>query len=279
MGRPYSVMFRVSETLWLTTVGGEDTSTRARTRARLRGQARAVWRRALVSGAYPVRRFVLLVLVGGRSESPVLAAETLKPLIDAGTDEGVWPDDDPEHRIMTAYARDPRPMSGRGALIHMVVFPAPDHWRGAHARRWLMGSAGRDVRGVLPVLDVPDAGWLTSNMRLPAGERRARQSMVMGLAAPLWRRFGSPGPHVGVVASVGYPDPRYWGDPDNTAETLTAMYGAGVALGRVPPVPDLFAFVLDPDRCEPRHHHVALCAYSLPEGYMPLSAMLADPPM
>lgn len=275
---PYSVTFRISETLWLTTVGGEDTPTRARLRARLREQGRAVWRRARTSGAYPVGRFILLILVGGRTESPVLAAETCKPLIDAGTDEHMWTDDDPTHRIMTVYARDPRPMAGRGALIHMVVFPAPTHWDGGRARRWIMSTAGDDVHGVLPILPVPDEAWLTSNMRLPATERRARQSRVMRMTAPLWERGGRPGAHVGVVAAIGYPDPRYWGDPDNTAETLTAMYGAGVALGRVPPVPDLFAFILDPDRCEPRHHLVRLCAYALPDGYMPLSAMLATPP-
>lgn len=39
----------------------------------------------------------------------MLAAETLKPLIDAGTDEALWPDDDPYHRVMTCYLRDPRP--------------------------------------------------------------------------------------------------------------------------------------------------------------------------
>ena len=57
----------------------------------------------------------------------MLACETLKPLIDAGTDEGLWPDDDPAHRVMTCYLRDPRPLPGGHATINIWVVPLGEY--------------------------------------------------------------------------------------------------------------------------------------------------------
>ncbi len=275
MRGPYAVEFRISDMLWQTTVGGESIEDRARTRARLRAQARGVWGEAKRHGAYRVERYMMIVHVGGRTESPVLAAETLKPVIDAGTDMGLWPDDDPAHRLMTLYARDPRRMQGRGALIHVTVVECAVDWSGWDCLHWLLASTGAEARGVMPVLSIPDALWLTSNMRLPAGQRQDRQSAVMRLAEPVWREQGGLGAHVLAVAAVSYPDARYYGDPDNTAETVTAMYGTGVALGKVPAVPEVFAFMLNPVQCDPHSHLVQLACVTVPIGWSVLSTLLA----
>lgn len=88
MPRPYAVSFTVSDALWMTTVGDETPLVRKRHRGRLRAYGRQVWAEAKEEGAGFTNRFVMLVTVGGRRESPVLSCETLKPLIDAGTDMG-----------------------------------------------------------------------------------------------------------------------------------------------------------------------------------------------
>lgn len=123
----YAVSFTVSNSLWMTTVGNENPTIRKRHRGRLRAMARQTWRTAKRDGAPFTRRYLMLVTVGGRQESPVLACETLKPLIDAGTDEGLWPDDDPAHRVMTCYLRDPRPLPGGHATINIWVVPLGEY--------------------------------------------------------------------------------------------------------------------------------------------------------
>lgn len=79
MPRPYAVSFTVSDALWMTTVGDETPLVRKRHRGRLRAYGRQVWAEAKEEGAGFTNRFVMLVTVGGRRESPVLSCETLKP--------------------------------------------------------------------------------------------------------------------------------------------------------------------------------------------------------
>lgn len=265
MSGAYAVEFMVSGMNWLTTVGDEDSDRRARTRARLRAYGRGVWARAKQHGAHPVCTYMLLVLVGGRAESPVLAAETLKPLIDAGTDEGMWPDDDPAHRVMTLYAPDPRRLAAGVASIHMLVVPVPHSWGGWRALDWLLDTVHAGM-GAMRMLAIGDADWLTSNMRLPQTQRKARQTRVMRQARPVWSDGVRLGAQVGVVCAVSYPDTRYYGDPDNTAETATALYGAGVALGAAPPIPRVFAFILDPEQCAGHTHVMRLLCFAMPQS-------------
>ena len=107
--KPYAVRFDVSDGLWMTTVSDETPLVRKRHRGRLRAYGRQVWAEAKEEGAGFTNRFVMLVTVGGRRESPVLSCETLKPLIDARTHMPLSPDDEPPHRTITSYLRDPRP--------------------------------------------------------------------------------------------------------------------------------------------------------------------------
>lgn len=258
--KPYAVRFDISPALWMTTVDADTIDRRRRRRGRLRAWARNIWIEARHYGANPVDRYMMLVTVGGRHESPILAAETLKPLIDAGTDEHLWPDDDPYHRIMTCYLRDPRPLPGGRATIHIWIIPMLAHADPTTRLLTLMpGSQGTLARTVFD-----DDAWLTSNMRLDHRERMRRQERIIRLSAPAWH--ASPGPDCAVVTSVAYPDhrPEYKGDPDNTAETATAMWGAGVMKGLLPASPNMFCFTLADDESAPGTHRLDMLAFSTP---------------
>lgn len=255
--RPYTVRFTVSASLWMTTTGDEDKTERKRRRGRLRAYGRQVWREA---GAPRVNRYMMLVTVGGRRESPVLAAETLKPLIDAGTDEGLWPDDDPYHRVMTCYLRDPRPLPGGRAELFIWVIPlAPGIDPLARLLAHMPGS-----KATLAHATFGEDSWLTSNMRLTARERKTMQTRAMRACRNIWK--ASPGADCGVVCQVRYPDsrPRYKGDPDNTAETATAMWGVGVLAGLLPASPSIFCFMLANGESEPKHHDLDMLAFTTP---------------
>lgn len=255
----YAVSFIVSNSLWMTTVGDENPTIRKRHRGRLRAMARQTWRKAKRDGAPFTRRYLMLVTVGGRQESPVLACETLKPLIDAGTDEGLWPDDDPAHRVMTCYLRDPRPLPGGHATINIWVVPLSEY--DDPTLRLL--HCVPDARAALVSVSIPDLDWLTSNMRETDAVRKRKQTAIMRRAAKAWGNKAM-GEHMGVICNVGYPDPHYLGDPDNTAESLTAVLGAGVALDLMPAVPQIVAFRIDPRGSEPHTHDLNLLCFTCP---------------
>lgn len=270
MNGAYAVSFTVSNTLWMTTVGDETPLERKRHRGRLRAYGRQVWARAREEGARPVNRFIMLVTVGGRRESPVLACETLKPLIDAGTDMGLWPDDDPKHRTMTCYLRDPRRLSGGQATINIWILPlAADE---DPLTRLL--HCVPDAKAALVHVGIPDDEWLTSNMAKDGNkERKRRQTAIMRRARQAWGDKAL-GDAMGVVCSVGYPNPHYLGDPDNTAESLTAVLGVGVAKRLIPPVPQIVAFRIDPRGSEPHTHNLTLLAFTCPPDMKWCSALL-----
>lgn len=258
--RPYTVRFTVSASLWMTTIGDEDKTERKRRRGRLRAYGRQVWRETKTAGAPRVNRYMMLVTVGGRRESPVLAAETLKPLIDAGTDEGLWPDDDPYHRVMTCYLRDPRPLPGGRAELFIWVIPlGPDTDPLSRLLARMPGS-----KATLAHATFGEDSWLTSNMRLTVRERKTMQTRAMRACRNVWK--ASPGMDCGVVCQVRYPDsrPRYKGDPDNTAETATAMWGVGVLAGLLPASPSIFCFMLADGESEPKHHDLDMLAFTTP---------------
>lgn len=258
--KPYTVRFTVSASLWMTTIGDEDKTERKRRRGRLRAYGRQVWRETKTAGAPRVNRYMMLVTVGGRRESPVLAAETLKPLIDAGTDEGLWPDDDPYHRVMTCYLRDPRPLPGGRAELFIWVIPlGPDTDPLSRLLARMPGS-----KATLAHATFGEDSWLTSNMRLTVRERKTMQTRAMRACRNVWK--ASPGMDCGVVCQVRYPDPRprYKGDPDNTAETATAMWGVGVLAGLLPASPSIFCFMLADGESEPKHHDLDMLAFTTP---------------
>ncbi len=266
-----SVVFDIPSSWYMSCVGAESVKARADMRRRLRRYGRGVWRDAKLQGLGRYKRFVLLVTVAGRRDSPVLACETLKPLIDAGTDEKIWPDDDPFHRVSTCYLPDPTPCPVGRVRIGITIIPLG-------ARERMPGrivSKVPDSRAAAVCLTVPDGDWLTSNMRLDVRERRARQSRIMRAADCVWGDKALGG-SVGVLCSVRYPDSRaeWVGDPDNTAESATALYGMGVAKGLVPYNPSLFGFYLAGGQADAHSHDLSLLAFTVPPGFNWIRAML-----
>ena len=269
MTTPYALTIPIPRHLWMTTTGTETIDDRARTRARLRKRGRDAWRQARRLGARPVDRYLLTVTVRGRgNESPILAAETLKPLIDAGTDTGLWPDDDPWHRAMTCYLQDPRPATGPSVALTVIPLGGEE----SPVERLMGCTPG--AQGVSRGMLIPDTEWLTSNMRETPGTRRMKQTRVMRRAAPLWE--GIRMRDCAVVTGIRYPDSRrkYKGDPDNTAETATAMWGAGVATGALPARPSLFAFMLMPGQSPPHTHGMSMLVFDTPTGFNWLAALV-----
>ena len=187
----------------------------------------------------------MVVAIGGRNESPVLACETLKPLVDAGTDEGLWADDNPFHRVATLYMRDPTDAPPGRTRISIAVIPL-------------------EPSGSMP-------GWVVSRV---SGALAAPVSL--SIPARQWRGKAL-GADCAVMCGVRYPDsrPRWVGDPYNTAETATAMWGAGVALGSVPADPSLFGFYLLAGQSAPHTHDMGLLAFTVPHGFDWMRALLA----
>ena len=258
--KPYTVPFTVSASLWMTTTGDEDVTERKRRRGRLRAYGRQVWREMKAAGAPRVNRYMMLVTVGGRRESPVLAAETMKPLIDAGTDEGLWPDDGPVPSRDDLLSQGPRPLPGGRAELFIWVIPlGPDTDPLTRLLARMPGS-----KAPLAHATFGEDSWLTSNMRLTARERKTMQTRAMRACRNVWK--ASPGADCGVVCQVRYPDsrPRYKGDPDNTAETATAMWGVGVLAGLLPASPSIFCFMLADGESEPKHHDLDMLAFTTP---------------
>ena len=265
MSQAYSLQFEVPNHMWMTTIDGETPEARRKRRGALRHRVGdRVWAAAHAQGLFRVDRFALLVAIAGRPESPVLAAETLKPLIDAGTDAGAWADDDPGHRVATGYMRDRRTVRDGFSRITLFVVPLEPDEKPPECIEGLAPGA----RGALVNLTISDRDWLTSNMREPAAVRAARQTRVMRRAAPLWRRTAL-GSDCAAICGVRYPDPGYPGEPDKTAETATAMWGAGVAARAVPGEPSCFWFyIMDKGRpSAPKTHDMSILAFTTPKNF------------
>lgn len=106
----YAVEFHIPTEHFMSSLTKVSSTTRARHRAWIRRYARGVWRAAIEAGAYGTERFVALAMVQwpGPSIYPAMScAETLKPIIDAGTDERLWPDDDNSHCRATVFMEAP----------------------------------------------------------------------------------------------------------------------------------------------------------------------------
>lgn len=160
---------------------------------------------------------------------------------------------------MTCYLRDPRPLPGGHATINIWVVPLGEY--DDPTLRLLRCVPG--AQAALVSVSIPDSDWLTSNMRESDAVRKRKQTAIMRRAAKAWGNKAM-GAHMGVICNVGYPDPHYLGDPDNTAESLTAVLGAGVALDLMPAVPQIVAFRIDPRGSEPHTHDLNLLCFTCP---------------
>ena len=85
-----------------------------------------------------MERFIALIGVACPSQKnifPARAAETIKPIIDGGSDARLWDDDDSQHRHSTVYIQLPTPAPANHYRLSVLIIPGaginaeiPDHF-------------------------------------------------------------------------------------------------------------------------------------------------------
>lgn len=299
-------MFTIPAEWWSGTDTTQTERSRAMRRHTVRTHARDTYRDAIrARRAWHVDRYVALVGVAyPRMDAvmPARAAETVKPIIDAGTDMGLWDDDDATRRCSTMYFQMPEPAPARTYRLTLFILPVPRSYQPAGMLasslrdRW-DGVAGRpDGWGGFTLrLTIPHRCWMSSNLtdtdmagRL-GGSRRAgrwgdgRSFGVRGhvaaqlgmLARQQWERQG--GVSLGgvrhiVAAGVSYPAGvgRDQADPDNCAESVNAALDATTGTTGC----RLTAFYRVPVDATAGTHGMWLTLLPLPDGAQPVDVVL-----
>lgn len=175
--------YRLTITIPVEWWSGTDTiqteKTRALRRARIRRYAKDKWRNLkTMRQAWKVERFLAVVTVSsphGGSVFPARAAETVKPIIDAGSDVRLWDDDDSLHRHSTIYLQSPIEAPSGCYLLDILIIPISDEnpqyqitgglaasvvgmWRNVPMDERPAWCDGYEVR-----FSIPDRIWITSN--------------------------------------------------------------------------------------------------------------------
>lgn len=292
--------FDIPAEWWSGTDTMQTERTRARRRSIVRDNAKAVYRRAIRAGeAWRVRRFVALVGVAYPTMAgvfPSRAAETVKPIIDAGSDLRLWEDDDATHRCATIYFQMPTPAPAGHYLLTLFVLPVPatppvyqvagglgsqvaGAWSPIPRRDRPDGWQGRTVK-----LAVPHRLWLSSNLTdsdLVARQHGAhkasrwgdgtafgiRERVSDGLGALVRRQCGGSVPTLGrcmVIAGIGYPGGvgRDQADPDNCAESVNVALRSMID----PAACRAVAYYRVPVDAAPGTHGMWLTVLPLPPG-------------
>lgn len=292
---------------------GTDSTPSERTRAArrhwVRQHARSAWRNLKQRGdAYRVQRFVALIGVapppGISKPFPARSAETIKPIIDAGTDTKLWEDDDSKHRCSTIYflLPDTPPIGCWLYRIYIIDVPAARptyHVEGALAleldHEWHEQATLPDgYGGWIADFTVPHRLWLSSNLTdsdIKARQHGAQKSRSWGRgdafgmrqdttrrldrlarcqwdAQPQWWSLKHP---FILLAGVGYPPAVAQADPDNCAESVNTIMQAGVAMRAWPSTSardcKATVFFRLPERSVPGTHSVRLYALPVPPGF------------
>lgn len=190
-------------------------------------------------GAYHLDRFMCLVGIQWPGESiygPAAALETAKPIIDAATDtcdpQGrhlLIKDDDPSHRVMTAYYTAPG-TSACGVTLYASMIPLSPEERmpSGVVNRFEAGA----LKGYTAKVSIPDGTWMTSNHRLDPEERKLRMEKTMALSYDMWKDKPALSGNVGVFSSISFPNLNYLGDVDN-AECIAGLLEGAVVLGKL----------------------------------------------
>lgn len=291
--------FYIPSEWWQTTQTLETERKRASRRSSVRRYARKVWASLKRSGeAWPVDRYVAVVGVAypkQGSGTAVYAAETVKPIIDAGTDSGLWPDDDARHRCSTAYFQMPETSRPGQFRITVYVFPVPCSYRvpsrvapGVTETR--DGRADSTPDGWTVAFAVPSDLWLTSNQTDTemANRRSGKRSGAWGDGRSLGVREKVAGQLTELarltfqdqgftamerfvaLASVQYPRGND-SDPDNAAETVAQILLAGAQVGAWTDVDSrhchAVVFCKAAETCPAGYHIVGLRIIPVPADY------------
>lgn len=279
---------------------------RAQRRAWVRDYAKNEWRTMKENGqAWKVERFIALIGVAYPSRSnifPARAAETVKPIIDAGRDAKLWDDDDSQHRHSTVYIQLPEPAPPNHYRLTVIIIPIPDklpkyqitsRLAANIEKHWRQQSELPDWHdGYSVSFTVPDKQWITSNFTdsdLMARQKGARKASTWGrgtnlgirervkkqlteLAVRSWSRQAfRPYSRFVVIAGIAYPYGVDTADPDNAAETANTILQAGVTVGAWPDITSRHcggvAFVRLPNLMNGGHHLVRLFVFPMPDGF------------
>lgn len=290
---------------------------RARRRKWVRTYARTEWKRLKRDGnAYKVNRFVALIGVAAPDETtptfPARAAETVKPIIDAGTDAGLWPDDDSTHRCSTIYFRSPAATPAHHYTLTVYILPVPHRTptyqvEGALGMQldaqWQAQPTRPDgYGGWVTRFTIPHRMWLSSNytdsdLKARAngknksdtwgrgdafGQRLRTSNQLKRLACEQWERqqqwWTVKQPYI-ILAGIGYPPAVADADPDNCAESVNTIMDAGLRMKAWNGIDAdhcrAVAFFRLPARSCTGTHDVALYTLPIPPGFQ-IAQAVAD---
>ena len=310
----YRLTINIPAEWWSGTDTVQTEKTRAMRRARIRRYAKDKWRSLKNrKQAWKVERFLAVVTVSsphGGNIFPARAAETVKPIIDAGSDVRLWDDDDSLHRHSTIYLQSPIDAPYGCYLLDILIIPisdsnpqyqiagglassVEDRWRDVPSEERPAWHDGYEVR-----FSIPDKVWITSNYTdsdLKArqnGQRKASTwgrggtlgvrekvgSQLVSHAEACWRRQ----PYRGydkfiVIACVAYPYGVAQADPDNAAESVNAILQAGTNVGAWHGTTSNWckgvAFVRSKNLNHGGAHMVKLLVFPVPDGFQMLDAI------
>ncbi|MFR0558264.1 hypothetical protein ACLUWO_05180 [Pseudoscardovia radai] len=253
-------------------------------------------------------RYVACIAVAyphDRDTFPAQAAETVKPIIDAGTEYGLWPDDDSTHRCATVYFRAPGHAPAHRHRLTVFIIPVPSRPAYVVSRdlnQTIIDAArdrGQAYRAASLQFTVPFGLWVTSNItdsdilarqhghrkastwggRRAQGVREQTIGTLRSMGADKWRRTGASltGTPFITFAGIRYATDRD-ADPDNAAETVDALMRAGADAGRIDGVSGTqckaTVFFRLKGKAAPSEHDVKLYAVAIPDGTQWLDLLL-----
>lgn len=308
----YGLTLTIPVEWWSGTDTIQTETRRAQRRHWVRSYAKAEWRSLKKAGrAWMVERFVALIVVAYPTTGeifPARAAETVKPIIDAGSDAKLWPDDDSAHRCSTVYIQDANPAPANYYRLHVIIIPVSDR----NPRYQIAGELSKallhewDESSDRPLWDngygvsftIPDKLWITSNYTdsdLVARQNGARKASTWGRG----RTFGirekvgraleahalaswSLQAYCGyerfiVIACIAYPYGVDRADPDNAAETVNGILKSGIQAGAWHDITSKHckgvAFLRLPNLRMGGRHEVKLMVLPVPESFQIAAAI------
>lgn len=193
----YTHEFTIPIEWWSTTDTIQTERMRARRRAWVRDYAKNEWRNLKKTGkAWKVERFIALIGVACPSQKnifPARAAETIKPIIDGGSDARLWDDDDSQHRHSTVYIQLPTPAPANHYRLSVLIIPVPESMPKYQITSRLASNIDQHWRnnpnppawhdGYSVSFTIPDKQWITSNYTdsdLIARQNGERKSATWG---------------------------------------------------------------------------------------------------
>lgn len=301
----YAHEFTIPIEWWSTTDTIQTERMRARRRAWVRDYAKNEWRNLKKTGkAWKVERFIALIGVACPSQKnifPARAAETIKPIIDGGSDARLWDDDDSQHRHSTVYIQLPTPAPANHYRLSVLIIPVPESMPKYQITSRLASNIDQHWRnnpnppawhdGYSVSFTIPDKQWITSNytdsdlIARQNGERKSAtwgrggsfgirervRAQLIELALKQWKRQAyRPYGRFAIIAGIAYPYGVKTADPDNAAETVNTILHSGTRIGAWPDVNSQHcrgvAFVRLPNLMT-GNHMVRLFVFPVPENF------------